>query len=417
MKKFKRILASILCISILFSSTIYAQNSVEHSTNNQVAVGQFDSERQIESYENYKKLIASFPKKNNEIGYPIYYAGAYLNDNSDLIICVVNWSKDKDETEIRKEIEKIIPKGKFNIKVVKYNYLILSIIINYLNQYMRTNKGDSVRENISCFFLDEEDNSIKLELEDNSPDKVKQFREQVTNHRSIKIIDVDILLDHNTNSNKKVENKESLDGKITVKPEGKISTFDNSGNEQCAMVGYKAKDNNGRTGIVVPEHMMKESCNDKIYIEKKCFGKFNKHPDYDDIDAGFVENENPDKFVVTNQIVENGRKLNTKIEDGMQGMQIYQQHADFNFTRGKIISTKGSIYSDGIFNTDFVFTNVKTKEGKSGSPSMIRIGNTDEYSPVGTLSVGGPVGKNEAEISCFTKVSNTKKRLGVNLTD
>lgn len=183
MEKFLWVILMLIMLFICISS---CSNDDLNRTEN-------DNEKSVEDGSLlYDKLIQSFiftgnTKRgaDNEIQYPDYYGGSYVNDNGDLVVCIIE-NKIKSVNQIKSNVRKVIGANGVIFKTVDYSFNYLNGIMNTLNEYVISNNTMNKVENINAFYYSQIDNCIIVELDNCNENVIQNFKNKVIDSPAIK---------------------------------------------------------------------------------------------------------------------------------------------------------------------------------------------------------------------------------------
>lgn len=135
-----------------------------------------DAEFQRDANEKLDKLLKFFGENA-----PDYYGGAFINEKGNLVINIkgdLNAGKDK--------ISKIIGSENVVFQNKKYSQAELTKMMDFLNAFAQNPANKKYTQNLMSWGLNEYDNRIDVGMKDTSPEKIKEFREHVTDFPAIK---------------------------------------------------------------------------------------------------------------------------------------------------------------------------------------------------------------------------------------
>lgn len=146
-----------------------------------------DASHQMEAnmlYEEICKAIsikADKPEMGNIL--PDYLGGAYTDESGRLTILIKGNMEDG-----RQEIQKVVGESQLiDYKACQYSYQELSDILSHISQSVR-DMPKHILENLCDFYLEDKENRVTIELRDTSSKRIREFREQVCNHKAIRFV-------------------------------------------------------------------------------------------------------------------------------------------------------------------------------------------------------------------------------------
>jgi streptogrisin B len=136
----------------------------------------------------YDKLMDSFEKtETDELIYPDYYGGAYINDNGNLVVCAVAENA-KEQKAALKSIQEDVGSSDFEVKYVTYSYNALEEMMELLNEYKQNNPDSQITKNSFGHYLSDRDNTIVVELSDVNDEMISLFQKEVTDSPMITFV-------------------------------------------------------------------------------------------------------------------------------------------------------------------------------------------------------------------------------------
>lgn len=146
-----------------------------------------DASHQMEAnmlYEEICKAIsikADKPEMGNIL--PDYLGGAYTDESGRLTILIKGNIEDG-----RQKIQKVVGESQLiDYKACQYSYQELSDILSHISQSVR-DMPKHILENLCDFYLEDKENRVTIELRDTSSKRIREFREQVCNHKAIRFV-------------------------------------------------------------------------------------------------------------------------------------------------------------------------------------------------------------------------------------
>ncbi len=294
---------------------------------------------QNKSSELYSKLNDSFGKVEvrKESDYPDYYGGAYINNDGNLVVNLVDNSNGNNQ-----DIEKRIGTDAFIPKSCKYSYKMLTRIMDSLNTYKHQNLKNPICNNFNSYSLLDDQNIIVVYLDNYNQEQIDAFKQQVLDSPAIEF--------------KKAESKFSSE--ISVNPGSKIHHFDKYGS-----VGYRAK-LNGEIGFVTAGHLVDVNgmIDDNDYYYAIC----RAHKQSGSVDASFCEITDS-SYTPTNTLNGTSNTLSTTISEPGVGTVINKIGYSGGQTSGTILSTNASATDEyGVTYTNLTSADYTSAAGDSG---------------------------------------------------
>lgn len=286
-----------------------------------------------------KKLATNIAEKidnlfqiGNRKEYPNYYGGMYIDDNGNLTLKLVKSLIPNCSQESYLTFNKILFFAKnINIEYVENSYNELDEINNRIISYF--SKGKNI-DGFIANYIDEENNTIIVELEENTSNLQQEFKTKVVNSELISF----------------VKGQKATFAATTLKAGGGLPST--SGGPFCS-VGFRAK-LNGTAGFVTAGHCVDgyESIINGVVMDYKIGGT---------VDSAFVATAayspsnllNRDTYPSTGSI-----KTNTSMPYLTSGSAIAKVGITSNATTGVVNTTSwsGNLFMDA--NTSVYFTNI-----------------------------------------------------------
>lgn len=126
--------------------------------------------------------VESLMKDNYKDSYPSYYGGMYISDDAqNLVIQIVEKNIPSEESEEYPIYNKIINiDSSIKIVYVNYSYNELNAVNNKIIEYFNSDKADmGAFENFSSNYIDIMNNTVVIELENNTNEKQAIFKQVV----------------------------------------------------------------------------------------------------------------------------------------------------------------------------------------------------------------------------------------------
>lgn len=204
--KSKKIFCAFLVFFVSVITIIIANEKVSFSANDRetnnlgIAYVDFASEEYQRNFEkvledeygtNYKQIIAQnkaatvtanqinemlVSSETNELEYPNYIGGLYIDDNNELIVQIKKSETPLIKTKSYSNYNSIVTNKELNIENVDYSYNELEAIYELLNN---SDIKSSIYNNITVYYIDVINNCVVIELLDNSVVKQNEFKQEV----------------------------------------------------------------------------------------------------------------------------------------------------------------------------------------------------------------------------------------------
>lgn len=322
-------------------------NKNQESNNFASRMGKFneaDSDFQFKANRNLEKINNHFSSnsfnKSEEIDYPDYYGGAYINDAGKLVVLIKG-----SPNRYKKNIEDIIGNQDVEFIACKNSYKNLNSIMKKLNNY----KSDPITsqnvnsKNFNMFYLDDISNSLIVYLNDDSEIKKKEFKKYVYNSNAILF-------------KKKVGD---FVYNANINPGDKISSPKGNGS-----MGFRAKNSAGEEGIVTAGHLIDQY--QTLSYNGSPIGICTISNIVSNYDAAFIPITEPYLNLATNTISGTTNILSTATSSPGVGTLVNKVGQSTGATSGKILSTSASVTVNGFTHTNLTSTNYNSAAGDSG---------------------------------------------------
>lgn len=336
-----------------------------------------DVNRQAGAIEIGKKLLDSFgttgTRSANEIEYPDYYGGGYINEDGKLVVFVKG-----DFSKNRKTLISSIGDYDNIMYVIGDNsYKDLKAILSDITVFIDENKESGIAKNIKCYYLNDFENNIVVELGSCSDSDIEAFKVNVVNSSAVTF--------------KQCERK--FQPHASLSPGSSIGTKKN-GSLQNASMGYRAM-RWGYLGFVTAGHVY-DTKSDAYSSTGKLIGYCDYSVKSGSADAAFV--------IVTDYTytLSNGN-LTGEDHTIWAGENVTKLGQTIAKSDGQIVSTSISVNANGVRLTDMAEATYLSAGGDSGGAV---------YVPGGNKLVGIHQGSSSFT-SLFTKISNVTSALNV----
>lgn len=165
MKLRKTFLVSLMIFSIVFSNIAMADTVPEKKDQGDAII---EYTRLLETFANTKNTQNQKYATNNN-NYPEYYAGAYLDNNQELVILVTDKGVSQNS----------LMSVNATFETAKYSLNTLNEIMNTINSYVDNHRNEALSTNISGFGIDEKENRVLVSFTDLSESTKQAFEDQI----------------------------------------------------------------------------------------------------------------------------------------------------------------------------------------------------------------------------------------------
>lgn len=172
-------------------------------------------------------LNVPITRNGNEV-YPEWYGGEYVDENGNIVVLATS-IPNQEKTTIEKNISNLV------FKKCENSYSELQKIMHQIRNKAE-NKDDFIYDNVAFYGIDIKSNSVQVGLFHNTEDNVLSFKKRIVNSPLLTFVEC-IEIKNNAN------NDLICGGTIS-------NQFAN------ASIGYRAKDKNGKIGIVTAGHFV-----------------------------------------------------------------------------------------------------------------------------------------------------------------
>lgn len=374
-------LVSILCLASCSSEDLYQDIDMPDKN---VRITEEEGNTQSSSLL-YDELMKSFHLSpllrsvgSDNIQYPEYYGGAYINDNNKLVIYVTENIK----TNSKASLSNIMNSQDVIIRKGKYSYNQLNGIMDKINDFKIKNPNLPISDNFLCYYLSDSGNEVVVELQNFDVSSIRAFKETVCNSETIKFI----------------QSKGKPYDLANVNPGNMVTIGSTRGS-----VGYRAK-LSGKEGVVTAGHVI--SLNNYLEFGGMTFAKCTKYQYSGSVDASFCEILTPPGYTPTNTLVVNGvsSTLSTTISEPGVGTTINKIGQKTGHSSGKILNSNASLTVNGITITNLTSASLTADSGDSGG--LV-------YSIVGSIRYTLGIMKGKAgNVAYYCKANKVNTALG-----
>lgn len=337
-----------------------------------------------------------FITQSNEVIYPNYYGGMYIDSNGDLIIQVTEEASNSESLVTDNKYQTYINSvDNSNIDYVEFSYNELEDVNDVIISYF-TNNGVNINGFIGNY-IDVITNRVVVELENNSMDEQNEFKE--------KVIDSDLItfVKGTETTSTASYNAGAEFTAVHTKTEGntQISTY-----KTCS-IGYRAR-LNGVSGFVTAGHCFGKTGN------SASIGTASKVIYNQTMDAAFVTT-NSGTSITNNLNIANylTQRLNTTGAGYLTvGTTVGKVGAISGYQGGMIQALNYSTTTDdGMYHSNLLKASNYNIEGDSGGP-VFKVGTTT--SPVGTVVGVTSIGyKGGGNLTAFYNADSIASSLGI----
>ncbi len=341
-------------------------------------------DRNWQSLQRAEKIKSLFParKESARLVYPEYIGGLYINKEDFLTVQVVKKNVpsvgSQDYLAFQKTIE--IAGQDIDVEYVEYSYEQLNSVYETILSSFK--KGHAVT-NIKALYIDEMSNRVIVELGEYTEDKIKAFKETVSDS-----------------------------GIVWIKRGKEASFFHNPGGTlaNICSLGYRARKTNAtsRTGIITANH-----CFGNMSLTVPGIGTVTERTTLGgDADAAWIEG-NATKTNTLNKGPNNtspGPALSTSVVNSFTvGQRVGKVGISSAYTIGTVTNISYATILDGWAYWDLVNTTAWAQGGDSGGIVFAATSNTATHTTAGIVT-GGPAGGGQF---FFTKASVINSRFGL----
>lgn len=319
-------------------------------------------------------------------GYPDYYGGMYISDDSEqLIIQIVRNNIPKKTSNYYNNYEKILTMSDtIKIEYVNNSYADLNKINDAIIEKYIIQKNQ--QSNWNANYIDVINNTVVIETTNNVTNIKKTIKNDLLN--SVDLDNFGIVSIVQTKG-------KNINYATTLKAGQGISTSPGP----CSM-GFRAKVN-GKTGIITAGH-----CTNGLNQNINGLGIVKKYKESGNVDAAFIETIttlSPSNTLIYSSGVTS--KLNTVTSPPSLAVNtiIGKSGKSSKYTTGKITNLNYSGTFDGIAFTGLISTTAGSAPGDSGAPVFIPVNVSDGVTLVGILKGGNSSNANASMI--FVKES------------
>lgn len=356
------ILAMIMCMSLCTST--FAINMTPQNTAIARQIAEENSQAQ------YQELMTEFGFDGNveDITYPEYYGGAYINEDGILVVT---------QTVAAKSGLNSLLSGTYTIDTVKYSYNELSNLKKGIDDKCNTLRGDlsncsekeeTLLNSITSFYISQKNNSVVVGITELSKDKIEDFYSVFGKSSAIEFVE----------GNQNTTTTSLHPGGPLTSPAGSLS------------IGWPAYfyDDNGNVcrGFVSAGHAF--SAGDSVTVNGVAVGTCVASAFYGRNDAALIKITDPN-YSVSNTVAVSGITLsNTRYMLVSEGSTIYKVGSNSGLRSGTVTSTDGTvrytINGEQVTISNVLVTNAINLGGDSGGIVYCRSGNA--YYAIGTAS-------------------------------
>lgn len=327
----------------------------------------------------YDELMASFVTaytNSDEMIYPDYYGGSYINDVGQLVVLV---TEDSQEASVLSDNANIIYES------CTYSYNELLSVMNELNSYKFRRSNNAIASNFNEFGIYDSENRIIVKLDNLSDESIQEFKENVC--------DSDAIIFE--------QGYGPVNAEVNVNAGSAISYSDGS-----ASVGYRVK-RNDTVGFVTAGHAA-DSVGKSITYNGTTFASCVATQQGGSVDAAFCAITNSN-YTPTNTLSGTSNTLSTTISEPGEGTTINKIGMTTGHTSGKVLCTNATAtFTSGATLTNLTSADYNSAAGDSGGVvySYISSSNT-------RLTLGIHTGaSNDGITRYFTKANQINAALG-----
>lgn len=376
----------------------------------------------------YTKILSCWGLEQGEVTYPDFYAGAYINEDGNLVVRTVNATP--VECQYLKEISEnpalIIDTS------AEYSYQQLAdakeeIACRYVTQRGNSNRLYALR------VLDDK-NTLQIELESTTPNAVNDFYNtyctlSCNSSRAVSSIPFDMLeivqaekasaSSFPSSREKPVATESQLDATAEapiLDPGSQIWVFSGGVYQGNLSIGFPCS-RDGVAGFVTAQHGMGKGHiasterSGGVSVGKCVAAQYSGK-----VDAAFASYMNDAQVASTFKFKTSFLSSETRTLAGTtavaQNSTIYKVGATTGYKTGLVTSTNATLTIDGSPTlTDLIETNMDADHGDSGGCVFTKVGKSDAY-VVGIIHARD----SEADRRYIVKVNNIKSALGLTIS-
>ena len=400
---FKKLVSIIMGTCVIVSSVLGGECVEAYSTDD-LSVGkkieilsenlQDDNSNKIgQAVLEYNIMMDNFEEDDKgDVNYPDYYAGSYIDDAGELVVCSVS-DNNKNIKKIKQDVEKD------NVKIVKkeYSYNELLKLKNMIEKKIKHSaKKSELLDAIVTIGIDDKNNTLVVEVIELNDNEIHKLKTMFGNSNKIVI--------------KRKTKEEEIQPRVVSLAAGMKTYYTLDGYDAFYSIGYKAfrltSTGEFEYGFVTAGHSNEVGYAMKYASEN--IGIITGRNYSGSVDASFV------KITNSNYEMSNNIYYTSEVADGRNyisylpvGATVYKVGATTQLTSGTVTYSSVTVdytNNQGIF-TDFLGTSIPSSGGDSGGLVYAPYG--DANLVVGILDAGGSTS------SYVCKCGNIESAMGV----
>lgn len=178
----KRILFFALVLASMFAISSCSSEDMIPEENTEQASAPFD--KKAEAREAGKRLLESFGMTRSHLlsdsEYPDFYGGGYINNDGKLVVYIKEDIFNGSNTITRAIEDDAIIYVKGN-----YSYKELKNILSSITSFIESNQESPIANNIKCYYLNDFENNVVVELENCTEADIEAFKAEVVHFSGI----------------------------------------------------------------------------------------------------------------------------------------------------------------------------------------------------------------------------------------
>jgi hypothetical protein len=181
-----KVVTLMLILSLFMSSMVYAQMETVYENDQcyvwELFVAEFGEERMLRtnrSIDLAQSIYDSFPQNRmGEIIYPSYWGGHYYDDNGNLVILIVDQTRDSDVVNAEAFVD-AFSQDVLITRNVEFSYREMREVSDILWDMAMSDPAHLINQLVKLWFFDVVENRIVIELVDFSEEHVMRFSSEI----------------------------------------------------------------------------------------------------------------------------------------------------------------------------------------------------------------------------------------------
>lgn len=368
-------------------------------------------EQQCENNLIYTEITEAYSDSTETISFD--YAGGYINENNELVICVAE--KDLENEEIVNEIESICSTDISNVVIEKVNYSydeLKQTRIDFENNLEKYKKQAEIENDMNLYELLSSITSNEID------DELNKLIIYVPELDSEKLALLNELFDFNDIISFESSYTDDFELCSTLRPGRAIYGWTKNNEYVYASIGYRALYKAGLKtyyGFCTAGHFV-EDFDGVRYVygdDGSSAGQVMINETYDNVDAAFI-NVFTGWNTFQNNYISGGNTYsfcsNKWFTYLPKNATVYKVGATTGLTKGTVKSTDASTLADGIWLSGLVKTSAEAKPGDSGG-LVFAYENGDGHG--GYIAAGLVVSRNVWGDTYYSKCTSVANKLNV----